>query len=241
MARGFTLRLGQHLFTLGMPFTLASRITDGDETRLLEPIDVLGMSVNAKGFLFITADDKGDPKLELIYEPAIFSRFLSELNDLSIQHEALFNLDTAGTIAVFCLFYSWMNTKQAAVFEEDIRAGNLTFEEAREIRKEVFDVPRFAQFFQKSWLANDMPKGKKGKRRNHSEQVEALYALACRIYRETPSISFEDACYAATEQRPELVPLTWRKDPDGNLKREATRYWDKSQYSQKDYRERRDK
>jgi hypothetical protein len=241
MAKGFTLRLGQLLFTLGMPSTLASRITDGDEARLKKPIDVLEMSVTADGFLFVTADDLGNPKFDLLYEPTHFSSFLSELSAASIKREAVLQLDTTGASAVLCLFNSWLNTKQAEVFEQDIRAGKMTFEEARDIRKEVFDVPSFARFFQNSWLADDMPKGKKGKRRCYSEDLEALYALACRIYHETPGTSFEEACYAATEQRPDLVPLSWKNDPDGNLKREATRYWDKSQYSQKNYREGRDK
>jgi len=241
MARGFTLRLGQHLFTLAMPSTLANRITDGDEARLLDPIDVLEMSITAKGFLFVTADDLGNPKLELLYEPTHFSRFLSELSAASMQREMIFRLNTTGASTILRLFNSWLNTKQADVFEEEIRAGKMTFEDARDTRKEVFDVPSFARFFQNSWLAGDMPKGKKGKRRSYSEDIEALYALACRIYHESPRISFEEACYAATEQRPDLVPLSWNKDPDGNLKREATRYWDKSRYSQKGYRERRDK
>ncbi|PIA68467.1 hypothetical protein CDR19_21105 [Ectopseudomonas toyotomiensis] len=240
MAKGFTLRLGELLITLGMPSTLASQLTDGDEARLKKPIDALEVSITAEGFLFVTADDLGNPKLELKYEPAHFDRFLSELSTASIPREAIFRLDTAGASTILRLFYSWLNTKQAAVFEEDIRAGKMTFEEARDIRKEVFDVPSFARFFQDSWLTGDMPKGKKGKRRSYSENIEALYALACRIYHETPRMSFEEACYSATEQRPDLVPPSWSKDPDGNLKREATRYWDKSRYSQKNYRERRD-
>lgn len=67
------------------------------------------------------------------------------------------------------------------------------------------------------------------------------WAVIERIYRETPGLSWESACYSATEQRPDFVPPSWRADPDGNLKREAARYWDKSRYSQLSYRQNRDR
>lgn len=241
MTRGFTLRFEGRLITLGVPSTLATAITDGDESRLQEPINVLEMSVTDEGFLFVTADDLGNPKLELKYDPMHFGKFISELNVASISREAIFRLNSTGASNILFLFYSWLNNNQAAVFERDIRARKMTFEAARELRVEVFDVPTFARFFHKSWLSGDMPKAKKGKRRKHSPEVEGLYALACRIYYETPRLSFEEACYTATQQRPDLVPSRWSKDPDGNLKRVAARYWDQSRYSQKSYRERRDK
>ena len=48
--KGFTLRLGSDLYTLGMPNTLASRITDDNEDRLNAPIDVLVLSIIEDGF-----------------------------------------------------------------------------------------------------------------------------------------------------------------------------------------------
>ena len=110
----------------------------------------------------------------------------------------------------------------------------------REIRKEVFDVPRFQRFLSKSFAGGDLPKRGKGKRRKHNQAVEDLYALACRIYKETPGISWEGACFTATETRPDLIPDSWKADPDGNLKREAARYWDDSIYTQREYRLSRD-
>jgi len=139
------------------------------------------------------------------------------------------------------MFYDWCNAKQAEVFEREIRAGNMTFEEAREARPEVFDVPAFQSFHAQLFRANQLPKGKKGKRAKYRREVEELYAMASRIYRETPGLSWEAACDSATEQRPDLVPPNWRADPGGNLKREAARYWDKSKYSQLSYRQRRDR
>ena len=241
MTRGITLRLGQHLINLGMPTTLASQITDGDEERLKEPIDILEMSVCTDGFSFITADDLNNPKLELKYEPEHFARFLGDLSAASMPPSAVLNLNTAGACKILILFYNWLNEQQAAAFEQDIESGKLTFEEARDIRPEVFDVPAFQRFHAQRFKNGSMPKGRKGKRTTFRPEVEALYALACRIYRESPGLSWEYACYSATEARPDLVPQTWRSDPDGNLKREAARYWDKSLYSQLSYRQRRDR
>jgi hypothetical protein len=240
LKRGFTLRLRPHLFKLGMPSTLANQITGGDEGRLQEPIDILEMSVSTDGFHFVTADDLGNSKWELKYEPAHFPRFLADLCAASMPPAAVFNLNTAGSCKILVLFFNWLNEQQAAVFEQDIESGKLTFEEARDIRPEVFDVPTFQRFHAQRFKVGNMPKGKKGKRVKYRPEVEALYALACRIYREDTALSWEDACYSATEARPDLVPQSWHSDPDGNLKREAARYWDKSPYSQLSYRQRRD-
>ena len=239
--RGFTLRLGNGLYTFGMPDALASQITDGDEKRLSQPIDVLQMSITHDGFLFVTANSAGKARYDLKYEPGHFKDFIQSLNKAGVPLAAILKLDTTGATQILRAFYNWLNHKQADEFERYIKAGELTFEEVRNIRKEVFDVPKFERFFTQSFKDGNMPTAKKGKRRTYSRAVEELYALACRIYRETSGLSFESACYAATVQRADLVPSTWQTDPEGNLKRDAARYWDKSPYSQLSYRMSRDK
>ncbi|WP_339846834.1 hypothetical protein [uncultured Halopseudomonas sp.] len=240
MARGFTLKLDAGLYTFGMPTALASQLVDDDESRLASPISVKEMRVIPDGFLFVIDPNSGPPFYELKYEPEDFAEFLKELGQSGVSRSALLSLDTVGASSIFKTFYEWMNHKLAELFERDIKAGKLTFEEARELRKEVFDIPAFADFFKASWLAGDMPKGKKGKRRSFNRNVEELYAFASRIYRENQGKSWEDACGDAIEQNPGLVPAGWAADPEGNLKREAARYWDKSEYSQLSYRKARD-
>jgi hypothetical protein len=239
--KGITLQLGDDLYTLEMPDTLANQITRGDEKRLRQPVNLFGMSITDDGCRFVTTNDAGEPAHELKYAPERFDDFIQSMDAAGAQRTAILKLGTSGARQMLRTFYSWLNHKQAEEFERGISAGELTFDEARTIRKEAFDVPQFAQFFAQSFKSGNMPTAKKGKRRTYSRSVEELYALACRIYRETPGLSFESACSAATEQRADLVPSGWVLDPDGNLKREAARYWDKSQYSQKSYRERRDR
>lgn len=247
--RGIRLRLPSgSILTLGMPSALAKQVTGEDEERLERPIDVLEMRVEESRFWFALADDAGKPEYEFVYEPlphdAVgkpFDAFLAELAKAGITRPALQKLNTTGAEKVLNMFFAWCNAKQAEVFEREIRAGNMTFEDARESRPEVFDVPEFQSFHAQMFKADKLPKGKKGKRTKYRREVEELYALASRIYRETPGLSWESACYSATEQRPDFVPPSWRADPDGNLKREAARYWDKSRYSQLSYRQNRDR
>lgn len=241
-AKGFTLRLGSDLYTFGVPNTLASRITNGDEERLNAPIDVLELSIVEDGFIFVTANDENAPGHEIKYVPHCFGDFKKHLQTISLEAwPAVLKLETAGAAAILRLFYQWMNDKFAELAMAQIEGGELAFEDVREARKEVFKVPAFQRFVAEKYAADDMPKRSQGKRRKHVQAVEDLYALACRIYRETPSLSFEAACYMATEQRPDLVPPTWKTDPDGNLKRDAARYWDSSPYSQLSYRIERDR
>ncbi|GAC1034393.1 hypothetical protein thsps21_52220 [Pseudomonas sp. No.21] len=239
--RGFTLRILGHRYFFGMPNTLADQITGGIAERLQTPIDVLEISVEEDGFLFLTADDAGKPKYELKYEPKEFPGFKLQIQTMSPSFWATtLKLDTQASLKILHLFYHWLNHKFAESAEESIIKGELTFEDVREIRSEAFQVPSFQRFFSESFAAGNLPKRTKGKRRKHNSDIEDLYALACRIYRETPQLSWEVACFEATVRRADLVPASWRKDPEGNLKREAARYWDDSRYSQKSYRENRD-
>lgn len=241
-ARGFTLRLGSDTYTFGMPNTLATRITGGDEDRLNAPIDVLVLSIVEDGFLFVTANDEGKPAHEVKYAPQCFPEFKEHMRTLSTGvWPAVLKLETTGAKAILKLFYQWMNDQFAELAMARIEDGALTFEDVREARREVFKVPAFQRFVAEKYAADDMPKRGIGKRRKHNQAVEDLYALACRVYRETPGLSFEAACYMATEYRPDLVPPTWKADPDGNLKRDAARYWDGSCYSQLSYRMVRDR
>lgn len=242
--RGPTIRLGSMLYSFGIPDALAAQITDDDPRRLRTPIDALSLSVDEEGFTFILADDAtGEPKTELKYEPNRFKDFLVDIGigQVGQQIANLSKLDPVASQQLLSVFFKWLNYKQSKVFESEIEAGVLTFEEAREIRPEVFDVPSFQRFHAEMFKQNQMPKRRKGKRAKYRREVEELYALACRIYRESTDLSWESACYAATERRPDLVPDTWRNDPDGNLKREAARYWDKSPYTQLSYRQQRDR
>lgn len=234
-SKGLTLNVNGQIITLALPAVLAKRVVNDDEKQLEHPITVLEVSVTNTGFNFATAMGV------IHYEPEHFDDFTKDLGKAGVAHSSLLKLDTTGAAKILRAFYSWLNHKLAEEFERDIKAGTLTFEEARNIRKDVFDVPQFEHFFVQSFKAGNMPTAKKGKRRAYSSNVEELYALACRIYHETPRLSFESACFAATEQRSDLVPPKWCADPDGNLKREAARHWDKSPYSQLSYRQSRDR
>ncbi|MCC6076041.1 hypothetical protein ACFPTX_16070 [Pseudomonas sp. GCM10022188] len=195
----------------------------------------------ANGFRFLFADDSGELTGWISHYPERFGDFLDHMEAHGIPRAVALDSDTARATLGVRLFSDWLTNEKAIEFERDIRAGLLTFEDARRVHPGVFKAPAFQRFFALAFAAGKLPRGKPGKRRIHNPKVEALYALACRIYRETPGLSFEAACADATEQRPDLVPDTWREEPGRNLLREATRYWDKSPYSQLSYRQSRDK
>lgn len=233
---------GYGTWSFEMPAILAQQLTGEDPERLKTPLKARELRVAEKGFNFVIEGEEGRPDLEMIYEPVGFPLFLEEMSQLGISNEAIlaYGSKTAGAHKLNVVFRDWCDAKIATDFESAIKANKLTFEEARDIRKQAFDVPRFAAFFKERWLSGTMPKARKGKRRAYSQNVRELYALASRIYRQTPGISFEAACFEATAKRPDLIPAGWSKEPDDNLKREAARYWDKSPYSLLSYRQDRD-
>lgn len=122
--KGFTLRLGSDLYTLGMPNTLASRITNGDEERLNAPIDVLELSIVEDGFIFVTANDENAPGHEIKYVPHCFGDFKKHLQTISLEAwPAVLKLETAGAAAILRLFYQWMNDKFAELAMAQIEGG----------------------------------------------------------------------------------------------------------------------
>ncbi|SFJ07912.1 hypothetical protein SAMN05216206_3459 [Pseudomonas guineae] len=225
------------VITLSAPYTLASQLSDGCEERLLRPFNALRTSAKEDGFAFCLAGDSGERVRQLTYKPDHYSAFLCDQGVLGC--DAL-SLDSEAAADLLLAFGEWLNSKQAEEFERDILAGDMTFEEARAISPKAFNMPRLQKLLVERFKTDSMPKGRPGKRTKYRREVEELYGLACRIYRETPGISWEEACDESTSKRPELVPATWIKDPGGSLEKQACRYWDKSNYSQKTYRDSRD-
>ncbi len=239
---GFTLRMpGGSIAAVRMPFELAKALTKGNVERLQQPIDVEAMHADMVGFWLFLA-----PAIDVVsqcvyrYMPEHFPQFIADQIKAGATQAQLQTKDTQQALAILAKFDDWSAIKQAEVFERDILAGKITFADAKEINPKAFRVPSFQAMLAQHYFSG-MPAGKKGKRKTHSPTVLELYAVACRIYRENPEISFETACMDAVEQRPDLVPVSWRNDPAGNLKRESIRTWDKSIHSQKSWREDRDK
>ncbi|SDU04742.1 hypothetical protein SAMN05216296_1471 [Pseudomonas pohangensis] len=248
--RGIIIRIKEgHEIILGLPFTLASRICNDDEQRLQRPFDAIEVSVIEKGFQFVLAIDDGQPSPKIIYAPDHFDHFIADTCELEgTTRAAIYGLNSSDAATLLRAFSDWLNHKQAEEFEREIKAGNLTFDEARKIRKEVFDVPSFKDFFAHSFKTDTMPKGKPGKRTVHRQNVIELYALACRIYVENPGIRWSSyykkgtACHEAVKLRPDLVPRNWGGDDiskGDRLRREAERTLDKGPHSQLTYRKSR--
>ncbi|MNZ95180.1 hypothetical protein D3C78_1143140 [compost metagenome] len=241
MFQGVTLRIrGLGTVDISIPETLTRGMIEGvDEHRTRQPFDVQDMRILEDGFYFLVDIDDDCPSGYFRISLEKFSHFLEDLERCGMKRDKVLTLEGAKAAVFVPLYRRWITEQFASECERAIRSGELTFEEARKIRKEVFDVPWVRKFFAECFKSGNMPQGKKGKRTKHRREVEELYALACRIYRENPDHSWEAACYLATEQRPGLVPASWETDPDGNLKREAARYWDKSPYSQLSFRQSR--
>lgn len=242
MVYGFKLQLPEGSFLhFFMPSVLVSDLTNGDEEKLRQPLKVHDVRIMENGFQFIFDKNEKLSVAFIRHKPEFFDEYLSLLVAQGVPLSLILDSNTVRATRGVILYCNWKTHRIAAKLEREIRAGMRTFEEVRTTHNEVFMVPSFQKFFTECFMTDTMPKAKKGKRRTHDPYIEALYALACRIYRETLRLSFEKACEAAVEQRPDLVPLSWREDPVGNLKREATRYWDKSAYSQLSLRQSRDK
>lgn len=227
--------------TVTLPQTLAEGLADAE--RLARPFNVSRVRVIPQGFLFTLAPDGDSPRDfpggELRDVREDFPAFLRAMEEVGLPPARALQFEGEPAIGLLVSLGRWLDHQAAADFERDIRAGAITFEEARDIRPAVFDVPHFQAFLAQCFKSNSMPKGRKGKRFTYSANVENLYALACRLYSDDPKLSLESACWAATEQRPDLVPPTWQAAPDETLKREALRIWDKSRWSQLGLRQRR--
>lgn len=204
------------------------------------PLPVLDARIGEDGFRFLVGESQA-PLGWLRYNPERFADFLDDWEMNGTPRAAIFASDLALSTYGLRQYNEWADRQTAAAFIHDIQAGHLTFEEAKKIRPTAFNVPELQKFLAQSFATDQMPRRRPGKRRKPRPEVVELYALACRIYRESPGMSWEYACHLSTAQRPDLVPPEWQKDPDGNLKREAARYLDKSPYSQLSYRESRDK
>lgn len=241
MMTGLHIRVpGIGMLHLPLPDTLLLGVFVHDDRRAERPFDALDVMIFPSGFIFELGDDDGTPLGYLRHTLNDFPDFLADLDKIGLNRSAIFSLPTAAAKHFIQLFDRWLTLEFAHRFVRDIRAGKMTFEDARNIRKEAFTVPFFQHFHAQSFASGNMPKVKKVRARRHDKKVEALYALSCRIYRETPKLSYERACEFAIEQRPDLVPPTWQEDPVATLKREAARYWDKSRYSQQTFRQNRD-
>ena len=226
-----TLKLPKATIFFPMPDTLPS----GELPK--HPLPVSDAFITENGFSFVIPSIGG----WIRYLPELFERWLEHMGRLGVTRDVLFAADLIATSGAVQRFKEWLQAEAASEFERDIRAELLTFDEARDICPDAFKVPSFQRFLSESFAAKQMPRQKKGKRPTFCPLERDLYALACRIYKENLDSSWEGACYAATMQRPDLVPEKWRKDPDGNLKRAAARKWDKSNYSQLSYRLSRDR
>lgn len=214
-----------------------------DDSRFDRPFNVIGVRIFSEGIIFEVTEDDGTPLWPLRVPIFRFPAFLNDMTRLGLIEniETLHTIPHAEAMKFIPRFQNWLTIVLAQQFELEIKAGNMTFEEARKFRKDVFSVPSFRCHYEECFASGKMPKGKKGKRRIHSPNIENLYALANRIHKEDPTLSFEAACWDAVEQRPDLVPDSWKIDPGGNLKREASRFWDKSPYSQLTFRQNRDR
>lgn len=139
-----------------------------------------------------------------------------------------------GRLALMCFerFQSWAKPERARQAIEMIDAGYATFEQLREDVPDVFEVPAFKNYLAARMASGNMPKAKRGKRRNAEQHAakRELYLLACQIEREEQPITWLGACATACERRPELVPATWVECPAENLRREGDGYYNKTRW-----------
>jgi len=214
--------------------TLASAVTEGDEARLASPIDVLAAEANENGFVMVIGLEPGHPDYgrHFRYYPNGFDEFLLSWEKLNVSRQELFDLDTNGTAMLLYAFIEWADERNASEFKQAITAGSLTVNDVRKIRPDVFNLPHFAEF-----AAGDLPPGKRGKRAANRPDEFELYALTCKLYRDSSVMSLAAACSKAIELRPDLLPSTWDLDeaPD-TLKRRVASYWDKSLFTHFSYR-----
>ncbi|MFB8830263.1 hypothetical protein ACE0DR_15275 [Azotobacter sp. CWF10] len=122
-------------------------------------------------------------------------------------------------------FHQWATPKAAEQAIHCIEEGAGTIDEIAKLFPKLQHVEAFRDYVAGRVLTGTMPKrrrGQRGKSLKIRRAIIELYALACTIREETPRLSWQAACEAACNRRPEWVPDTWKDgDPAGRLSKEA--------------------
>ena len=127
------------------------------------------------------------------------------------------------------VWLEWLEHCRTTNVELILRAvenHDLTFRDIAEIDSSLFDDVRIRDDIVESIKRGDLRQMTRSEPPVPSELWE-LYELASFLYVSREENSFEAACDAACEQRPDLVPPSWGRDPGGNLKKQAIRRMDR--------------
>lgn len=138
---------------------------------------------------------------------------------------ALKDVDAASVLSLYGRFYTSL---QVTLTEQKLRRGEVSVVDLKSDFPEILDRPEIKQVIGELVISGALPPGKKrSKLRKEEFELQALVAFK---RRRDATLSLEEACAAACEERPEWVPATWKTSPDSNLARQISRVWSKTRW-----------
>lgn len=235
--RGITFRLPNgDTLQEDVPWLVASALLGYATDRLANPIHVHEVHLLEDGFS-LAVDAEGGSWQTILFTPRGFKHFRDEI----LSRQELEPNDSIEASTLLVIFVAVGNDIVARTARSQIEAGLFCFDDAREDLPEVFRDQGFRDFFAESYVSEDLPLSRKGKRSQFHAGAIELYELAVSFTAKTPGMSWDAACEKAVEQGHDLVPKSWQSDPVGNLKRETNRKIEHSQWSLSGWRKPQDK
>lgn len=130
--------------------------------------------------------------------------------------------------SVFMLYGRFYTSLQVTLTAQKLRRGEVSIADLKSDCPAVLDRPEIKQVIGELAISGALPTAKKRpKLRKEEFELQALVAFK---RRRDATLSLEDACAAACEERPEWVPATWKTSPDSNLARQISRVWSKTRW-----------
>lgn len=136
---------------------------------------------------------------------------------------ALRDQDAANLLTVYARHHQ---LEIVRIVQGELQCGKTSLDALRERNPAILDIPQIKQLVGELTIAGKLPKNKK-RSALRKEEFE-LQALVAFKRQKDQSLSLENACAAACEERPEWVPVSWGENPEQNLQRQIARVWKKT-------------
>lgn len=170
----------------------------------------------------------GKEQLEGVIELDDWQDFLSVLGASGASIKRILALKDDAAASVLSLYGRFYTGLQVALTAQKLRCGEVSIADLKSDCPAILDRPEIKQVIGDLAISGALPTAKK-RPRLRKEEFE-LQALVAFKRRRDATLSLEDACAAACEERPEWVPATWKTSPDSNLARQISRVWSKTRW-----------
>ncbi|UVE16812.1 hypothetical protein NVV93_14575 [Pseudomonas sp. LS44] len=218
-----------------VPWQVASALLGVTCEQLADPIQVHEVRLLDDGFS-LAVDDKDGLWQTILFVPRWFSRYRNTI----LSRQELEPKDSIEASNMLVLFVVASNDLVSRRTRKLIEAGLVDFDDVKNDLPEVLFHPEFMPFLVEKFSEGMAPANKSWKQPD-PELGHELYELAVAIQVKAGKLSWNKAMAQAIEQRPDLVPASWRSDPADSLKKATQRSIEKSRFSLKGWRRPGDK